>query len=188
MTVSYASLSRSTSASSARASSAQRAPAACIRATSSSLAARDVGSPATIANNDAPIAPASAEADPPPGVGSELRKAARRSVTGRALRLIKNDVAFLDDGFDRGRADANQIYRIAGHEDGVHRLAGLEAARSAVAVERVGAVDRRRDERLLEREAHAEAGERHRKRHRRRKPSAGVDVGRERDGDARVDQ
>ena len=36
----------------------------------SAVAARDFGNPATIASSDAPIALASAAAEPPPGVGS----------------------------------------------------------------------------------------------------------------------
>ena len=39
------------------------------------------GSPATIASSDAPSAPASAAAEPPPGVGSGEAKASSRSVT-----------------------------------------------------------------------------------------------------------
>ena len=55
-------------------------------------------------------------------------------------------------------------------------------------IERVRRVDRRGDQRLLEREPHAEAGERQRERHRRREAAAGVHVGGERDGDAVLDQ
>ena len=67
-------------------------------------------------------------------------------------------------------------------------LPGSRLPTDACAIERVGAVDRRGDQRFLEREAHAEAGERHRERHRRREAAAGIDVGRQRDRHAGVDQ
>jgi len=46
-----------------------------------------LGSPATIASNDAPSAPASAAADPPPGVGSEEENASSNSVTVRFVNM-----------------------------------------------------------------------------------------------------
>ena len=123
-----------------RAAAVHRSPAAFSRSTSSSVAARDLGRPATIASSDAPMAPASAAADPPPGVGSDDLKAARRSVTVRAVschdsRSEVRDASFrktmraaFDDAGDRRRADADQIDGVAGDEDGVHELAGFEAA------------------------------------------------------------
>jgi hypothetical protein len=58
-----------------------RVPAAVSFDVSSSVAALDFGSPATMARSDAPTAPDNAAADPPPGVGDEERNAASRSVT-----------------------------------------------------------------------------------------------------------
>ena len=48
---------------------------------------RVFGSPVTMISSDAPIADASAAADPPPGVGSEELKAESRSRTERSTSI-----------------------------------------------------------------------------------------------------
>src|SRR5262245_27545436 len=141
MTRSYAALSRSTSVSSSAASAVQRAPAAVRRCASSSVAARDFGRPATIPSSEAPSAPASPAAEPPPGVGLGERNASSREATERSVSFMDGYAAFVD-GRDGRRADADQIYRISVHQDRVHQLAGLEAAGRLVQVERIRAVDR----------------------------------------------
>src|SRR4029453_901523 len=130
------------------ASAVQRAPAALSRCASSSVAARDLGRAATIASRDAQSAPASAAAEPPPGVGLGERKASRRAVTERSVSVMDDGTA-LDHRGDRRGADPDQIYRIAGDEDGIHQLAGLEAADAVVAIEGVRAVDGGGGERFL---------------------------------------
>src|SRR5712691_1499766 len=110
---------------------------------SSSDPVRVFGSAATISSSEAPIAEASADAEPPPGAGSEELNAARTSRTGRSTSM--DDAPLLDDG-------ADEIDRRSSHHDRVHLLARLEAAHTLVAIERVRRVDRRPDERLLERE------------------------------------
>jgi hypothetical protein len=99
-----------------------------------------------------------------------------------------HDLPLLDDRPDRVRTDADEIDRRSVHDHCVHLLARFEAAHAVVAIERIGRVDCRADERFLECQIHAEAGERHRKRDRGRKTAAGIDVGGERHGDAVVDQ
>ena len=104
------------------------------------------------------------------------------------VRTRIHHTPLLDHLLDHRAADADQIGQHAVDHHGVELLAGFEAA------DRVGAVDRRRgvdggaDQRFFEREVHAEAGERHHERHRGRKPAAGIDIGRERDRDALLDQ
>src|SRR5262249_38339323 len=146
---------------------------------SSSVLLRVFGSAATITSSDAPTADASADAEPPPGVGSLELNASRRSVTD--LSTSMNDASFFDYGCDGFGAHADQIDSGTVDDDGVHLLARLDAADAGVAIERIRGVDRRGDERFLERQAHGEAGQRHRERHRRRISGARVDVGGERD-------
>ena len=101
----------------------------------SSVPLRVFGRPATIISSDAPIADASAAADPPPGVGSDGANAASRSrrtemlSSQRSWSACRATIrALLDDRADRSRADADQIDRRAVDDDRVHLLAGLEAA------------------------------------------------------------
>src|SRR5689334_10788006 len=96
---------------------------------------------------------ASAAADPPPGVGSEELNASRRSRTERSTSM--HEPTFLDDRSNRVRADAYQIDGRTVDDYRIHLLAGLEAADARVSIERIRRVDRRGDERFVEREAHA---------------------------------
>src|SRR5204863_6536052 len=73
----------------------------------------------------------------------------------------RHDLAVLDDGADRVRPDANQIDCRAVDNHRIHLSARFEAADAIVAIDGVRRVDRRGDERFLEGEPHAEAGERH---------------------------
>ena len=100
---------------------------------SSSDPVRVFGSAATISSSEAPMAEASADAEPPPGAGSEELNAARTSRTGRSTSM--DDAAFLDDGADGIGADADEIDRRSPHHDRVHLLARLEAAHALVAIE-----------------------------------------------------
>src|SRR6266545_623718 len=184
MTSPYASLSLSMSDDSSDASAVQRSPAAFKRAASSAVAARDFGNPATMASSDAPIAPARAAADPPPGVGSRDRKASSRLVTVRSVSfksarsqlpdyrspdypLADDYLTTLDHACDRCDPNANQVDGITSDQHGVHEFTGFEAADGSVAVERVRAGDGRCDERFFECQPHPEARQRHGKRHRR---------------------
>src|SRR5205823_5687816 len=123
-----------------------------------------------IIRSDAPIAEASADADPPPGVGSDEANAASRSrtvlsvsmsVRGGAL-LTCHEASLFDHRPDRLCSHANEIDRRAGDDDGIQLFADLEASHTLVAIDRIRGIDRRADERLLERHAHREACERHR--------------------------
>src|SRR5438270_13308963 len=58
---------------------ASRSPSAPVRV---------FGSDATFISSDAPVADASAAADPPPGVGAEELNAARRSRSERSIRAM----------------------------------------------------------------------------------------------------
>src|SRR5712691_7087708 len=100
---------------------------------SSSDPARVFGKPATIISSEAPIAEASADAEPPPGAGSEELNALSTSRTGRSTSM--DDASFLDDGADGIGADADEIDRRSPHHDRVHLLARLEAAHAIVALE-----------------------------------------------------
>src|SRR5262245_62069787 len=111
---------------------AASAPASAVR--SSSELDFVFGSAATMARRDAPIADASADAEPPPGVGSGEANAASTSRSGCSIST-ENDLAFLDHGADRRRADANEIDRRSGDDDRVHLLADFEAADAIVAIE-----------------------------------------------------
>src|SRR5207247_2343015 len=130
-----------------------------------------------------PIYAARAAADPPPGVGSDEAKAESRSRTDLSISMM-NDLALLDHRADGVGADANQVDRWSGDDDGVHLLADFEAADVSVPVQRIRGVDRGADQRLLEGQPHGEARERHRERHRRRETAAGIHVGRNRHGHA----
>src|SRR5215207_5698593 len=132
---------------------------------SASAPVRVFGRAATIISSDAPSAAESADADPPPGVGSEELNAASSwrsgwSASGMRPVLLIDDAALLDHRADRGRRDADEIDRRSIDDHRVHLLPRLEAADRVVAVEAVGGVDRRSHQRLLEREVHPEAGER----------------------------
>src|SRR4030095_8993660 len=132
---------------------------------------RVFGSPATIIKSDAPSAAASADAEPPPGVGSDELNEASRSRSGLSASampaiLWNDDAPFLDHRVDRRRRHANQIDRRAVDDHGIHLFPRLEAADGGVAIERVGGVERRADQRFLEGQVHPEAGERHREWHR----------------------
>src|SRR5215203_5748469 len=71
------------------ASAVARMPASFSRSMSADSTARGLGNPATIASSDAPAAPASAAAEPPPGVGSEERNAASSPETVASVSLIE---------------------------------------------------------------------------------------------------
>ena len=86
-TIPYASLSRSTSTASRLLRPAHCWCASASRPRSSTVTARDFAIPPTIVSSDAPTAPASADAEPPPGVGSGERKAASRSIRVRSVSL-----------------------------------------------------------------------------------------------------
>src|SRR5437762_1677853 len=119
---------------------------------------RLVASPATSISRETPAAEARADAEPPPGVGSGALNAESRSRSVRSMSFmtpprqqrvpvsssapLDDDLSFLDDRPDRLRPDADQIDRRSVDDDGVHLLAGLEAADPIVAVDRVGRVDR----------------------------------------------
>src|SRR5262245_34623721 len=113
----------------------------CNACRSSSVPARVFGRLATMINSAAPTADASADAEPPPGVGSLELKASSSSRTDRSTSM--HDRSFLDHHGDGIRADAHQIDGRAVHDHRVELFAGLEAADAVVAIERVGAVDRR---------------------------------------------
>src|SRR5512147_1677729 len=87
---------------------------------------------ATMSSSEAPTAPASAEADPPPGVGSVDANASRISET--VLLTSMHDLSGFDDGTNGRRADPNEIDRYAVHEDSVHLLAGFERTQGVGAV------------------------------------------------------
>src|SRR5580765_6811695 len=74
--------------------------------------------------------------------------------------VIYDNPPTFDDGSDRISADPDQVDRRPVHDHRVHLLAGLEAADSILAIERAGGVDGGADQRLLEGQVHAEAGER----------------------------
>src|SRR5438034_4074934 len=96
-------------------------------ARSSSAPDRVFGNPVTIVSSAAPTDAARAAADPPPGVGSDEAKAESRSRTDLSISMM-NDLALLDHRADGVGADANQVDRWSGDDDGVHLLADFEAA------------------------------------------------------------
>src|SRR5260221_5292130 len=120
---------------------------------STSEPVRVFGSAATIISSDAPVAPASADADPPPGVGAAELNASSNSRTAMSTSM-DHHAPFLDNGPDDVDADSDQIDRRAVDDDRVHLFARLEAAHAVVAVERVRRIDRRAHQRLFERESH----------------------------------
>src|SRR5438034_3039569 len=121
-------------------------------ARSSSDPFRVFSSPATIISSDVPTAEASADADPPPGVGSGALNAARISRT--VLSASMNDASLFDHRPDCVGANTDQINRRTVDDHRVHLLAGFEASDDLVAVERVRRVDGRADQRFFEGEAH----------------------------------
>src|SRR5690349_5842477 len=154
-----------------------RSSISCVRALSSASRASGVlvlffGMPATIASRETPIAPASADADPPPGVGSDDAKASRRLVTDCCINMRSpmvgqragHDAPPFEYRRDRRGVDPKKIDGRSVDQDGVELFAGLEAADARVAIERGGAVDCGGDQRFLERHAHRKTRERHRER------------------------
>src|SRR5579864_5140221 len=154
-TRSYAAVSASIASVSCRRSPTSTAAAACSAARFSSDPDRVFRLPDTMIRSDAPTAQASAEADPPPGVGSDELNASSRSVNGRSTSM--GHASFFHDGANRVRADTNEIDGRTIDDDRVQLLAGFEAAHAIVPVERIRAVDRRADQSFFERQAHAEA-------------------------------
>src|SRR5262245_60705537 len=100
---------------------ASASAAAASAARSAAEPGRVFGSDATISSSDAPIADESADADPPPGVGSGELNAARRS--GSAKSRSMHNASLLDHGANRVRADADQVDRRSVDDDCVHLLA-----------------------------------------------------------------
>src|SRR5205807_4278219 len=84
---------------------------------SASVPDLDFGSPATIIRSDAPIAEASADADPPPGVGSDEANAASRS---RTVFSVSNEPSLFDHRLDRLGPDAHQVDGGPGDDHRVH--------------------------------------------------------------------
>src|SRR5258708_115902 len=116
---------------------ASAAHAAARAAGSSSDPFRVFASPATIIRSDTPTAETSADADPPPGVGSGALNAASTSRTVRSTSM--NDASFLDHRTDRLRADADQIDRRPVDAHCVHLRAGVQASDQILALACVGA-------------------------------------------------
>src|SRR5471032_2524671 len=88
--------------------------------------------------------------------GTEQRSETEKKHIGPVTSVAYNDPPAFDHRADRLSANAQQVDRRPVDDHRIHLLADLEAADAVVAVERVRAVDRRGDERLLERHLHGE--------------------------------